>query len=439
MKRFVCSVYTGVVLYGCICGVVYADQASASDDMTVAISACEYGKMPLLISIVGQQTADVQMLVDLVKHDLTWSGQFEVSCQPFDVVPSKKDLLALADKNFPLLLFVQRDNVGKGFEWRLYDTTQPVMLKGKHMLKRGVDARMWAHELADMLWPLLTGQEGLFSTKIAYCKEVKRGKKRPYKYLCVADYDGSNEVVRVPTIVVAPRWGKNGLLFFSECTNVNIRLMYVDIDGSRHVASNFDGLNMLPSFSQDGKISVFCASRGEGNCQLYYCAPGILKKLTHNQGNNVSPTLTADASKVYFCSDYKSGYPGIYVLDIQSGKTEELIKSGMCPSFSAKSNKLAYLKKVKGTVQVFSYALDSGVSEQLTKDSGDKDECCWSSCGNYIYYSVCQGYKSRIVVMNALSREQKWVTSAQSICTYPAASPIFGATISEVPAIKLNC
>ena len=437
MKKLMYCIGCAIVVLHAQVFILRASPVATPEDMTVAISANEYGKMPLLISIIGPQSADIQMLADLVKHDLTWGGQFEITFQPFEAVPSKGELLALADKNFPLLLFIQRDGDGKGFEWRLYDTTQPAMLKGKHMLKRGADARVWAHEMADVIWPVLTGQEGLFSTKIAYCKEVKRGKKRPYKYLCVADYDGSNEIVRVPTVVVAPRWGKNGLLFFSECTNSNIRLMYIDLQGNRHAASNFEGLNMLPSFSLDGKISVFCASRGQGNCQLYYCAPGVFKKLTHNEGNNVSPTITADASKIYFCSDYKSGYPGIFLLNIQSGVTEELVSSGMCPSYSDKIRKLAYLKKVAGVVQVFVYDIDTHTSEQLTKNDGDKDECCWSSCGNYIYYSVCNGYSSRIAAMNVLSREQKWITNAQDVCTYPAASPAFGATVAEMPKITV--
>jgi TolB protein len=433
MKRLIYSLgYTCIVLHGLISGVIYADPEMAQDDMTVAISACEYGKMPLLIALIGPEASDIQLLVDLVKRDLTWSGQFDVEFKHFDAIPSKNELLALADKGFPLLVFVQRDKVSKGFEWRLYDTAQPAMLKGKHMAKRGADARIWAHELADMLWPVLTGQDGFFSTKIAYCKEVKRGKKRPYKYLCVADYDGSNEELRVPTVVVAPRWGKNGLLFFSECTNANIRLMYLDEQGNRHTASNFDGLNMLPSFSQDGKISVFCASRGQGSCQLYYCAPGVFKQLTHNDGNNVSPSITADGSKVYFCSDYKTGAPGIYVMDICSGKIDEIASSGMCPSYCDKMHKLAYLKKVNGTVQVYIHDIGSAVSEPLTKDTGDKDECCWSACGNYVYYSVCHGYKSRIAVMNLLSHERKWITNENDICTYPAASPAFGATLASV-------
>ena len=435
MKKLICVGFS-FVMCNYLLGVVSAEQA-LPDDMTVAISASEYGKMPLMISVLGQQAADVQMFAELVCNYLGWSRQFDVCLKNFDIIPSKQELLSLADKGFPLIIFVQRDDNGKGFSWRLYDTTQPAMLKGKHMIKRGPDARIWAQDLSDLLWPVLTGQDGFFSTKLAYCKAVKRGKKRPYKYLCVADFDGNNEEIKVPTVVVAPRWGKNGLLFYSECTNSNVRLMYVDAQDNKHVASNFDGLNMLPSFSQDGKISVFCASRGQGSCQLYYCAPGVFKQLTHNDGNNVSPALSPDGSTVYFCSDYKTGKPGIYSLDIQSGQVKELISSGLCPSYSAKNNKLAYLKQVKGRVQIFIYDIDSGKSEQLTVGAGDKDECSWSSCGNYIYYSICFGMNSRIAAINVLSREVHWITKETDICTYPAISPFYGVTMSDMMAATL--
>lgn len=426
-----------VVLNICAIRTLTAAQEPNNDDMMVSISAAQYGKMPLLISTVGAKAADIQMLVDLVRRDLTWSGQFDVSIEHLETIPTKQQLLAAADRGFPLMVFVSRDDDGKGFAWRLYDTTQPVMVKGKRLTKRSIDARVWAHEMSDMLWPVLTGQDGFFSTKIAYCKEVKRDKKRPFKHLCVADYDGSNEVVRVPTMTVAPRWGSAGLLFFSECTNANIRLVYIDEQGMHHVASNFDGLNMQPSFSRDGSISVYCASRGRGSCQIYYCAPGVFKQLTHNNGNNVSPTLTADGKKVYFCSDYKTGKPAIYCIDIQSGAIKELIGSGLCPSFSERLNKLVYIKNVKGVMQLFIYDIGIGRSEQITFDAGDKDECSWSACGNYVAYSVSRGYSSRVAALNLISHEVHWITKEHEVCTYPSLSPVYGATMTNPSALSL--
>ena len=75
-------------------------------------------------------------------------------------------------------------------------------------------------------------------------------------------------------------------LFYSENTNANMRMMAVDMHKKKVIASNFDGLNMLPAFSPDGKAVVYCATRGSGNCQLYHWSHKTLKKLTHNTGNN---------------------------------------------------------------------------------------------------------------------------------------------------------
>lgn len=428
----------GVCILSLLFVLLSVAQEVKEQGITVSIAAESYGKMPLMLSALGQEAQDLTMLVNLVRHDLSWSGQFDVSVEHVMAVPTKKELLAYALRGFPLVLFIQRESDGRSFVWRLYDTTQALMIKGKRLVKKGPDARMWAHELADILWPVLTGQEGFFTAKIAYCKEVKCKRKRPYKYLCVADYDGSNEVVQVPTVVVAPRWGKNGLLFYSECTNSNIRLKYIDIQGKVHIASNFDGLNMLPSFSQDGTISVYCASRGNGNCQLYYCAPGIFKQLTHNEGNNVSPSLTADGKKVYFCSDYAKGKPAIYCMDIDSGTINEIVASGLCPHYSDKVNKLVYIKQVQGVGQLFVYNCVSGVTEQLTFDSLSKDECSWSSCGNYIVYSTGCPPKSRIAMLNVLSRQRYWITSDNVVCTYPSLSP---ANIAcSMPSLgDINC
>ena len=69
----------GVIGYGFVAlnmgfsATLYAGQEQTEDDMTVSISAAQYGKMPLLISIVGDKTADIKTLVDLVRQDLTWS------------------------------------------------------------------------------------------------------------------------------------------------------------------------------------------------------------------------------------------------------------------------------------------------------------------------------------------------------------------------------
>lgn len=427
MKLMVRISGLGAMVIGlCLCnGLTCCNDKSKEESLLVAVQAHEYAKVQLLLVVLGKSSPDIQLLTTLVCKDLSFSGQFQVDISHLESVPTKQQLEAYASQGHQLAIFIERQNEGKSFSWRLYDTIQPAMLKGKKLEKKGPDARFWAHEMADDLWPILTGQEGFFSTKIAYCKEVKQGKKRPRKYLCIADFDGSNEHVLVSTMVVAPRWAHNGLLFYSECTNSNVRLMYLDGNGKSHIASNFDGLNMGPSFSQDGSITVYCASRGRGSSQIYYCAPGVFKQLTHNAGTNVSPSITADGSKIYFCSDFLTGKPAIYVFTVANGRMDQIISNGMCPSYCHKNQKLAYTKNVKGTVQIFVYDTVSKESEQVTFDSGNKDECSWSPCGNYLIYGVSQGVSSRVVAFNIFSKEKKYVTSPGVVCSYPTWSKKF--------------
>ena len=247
------------------------------------------------------------------------------------------------------------------------------------------------------------------------------------KHIYIADYDGKNEklLVSTATVNVAPCWNRdqnNPLLFYSEHTNKNVRLVSADMYGRRKIVSNFDGINMLPAFSSDGKRVVFCASRGGGNCQLYYYAQGIFKKLTNNTGNNISPTFSEDGKTLFFCSDFETRGPQIYRYSFNSGKMERITHGGYCvsPCYCQHNNKLAYAKMIRGTMQIFLYDLATKKHAQITRDAGNKEECSWSPCGNYLLFAVETGKESRLALLNLISRHQRFITAEGSVCCYPA-------------------
>lgn len=301
------------------------------------------------------------------------------------------------------------------------------MLVGKNYKKQGRSPEQWAHHIADSVWPTLTGQPGPFSTKIAYCKEVKRQGKKVLKHIYIADYDGKNEklLVSTATVSIAPRWNRdpnNPLLFYSEHTNDNVRLVVADMYGRRKIVSNFDGLNMLPAFSPDGKKVVFCASRGDGNCQLYYYKKGVFKKLTNNTGNNIAPTFSEDGKTLFFCSDFETRGPQIYRYVFNTEKMNRITHGGYCvsPSYCQQNNKLAYAKMIRGTMQVFLYDLTTKKHRQITRDAGNKEECSWSPCGNYLLFAVETSKESRLALLNLTSHHRRFITAGGSVCCYPA-------------------
>lgn len=397
------------------------------------VKAAAHEKLSLVICVLGS-SSEMLNVAQAIASDFSFSGQCTVAVQQWHKHKvTKESIKNLYEQGYCLALFINKKKK-KHIEWRLYDTmdTQLTMLAGKRYTKRGMALRGWGHAIADAVWPLITGEKSFFSSKLAYCVDALNDQKKRITKVCIADFDGSNPqiVVDVPTISIAPRWNNDlmqPLLFYSEHTNKNLRLMVVDMRKKRHVASNFDGINMLPAFSADGKRVVYCASRGDGECHLYLYDKQSFKKLTNNNGNNVSPTLSADGSTVYFCSDFQTGSPQIYSLDIDSNNTERLTTTGYCasPSYSCASHKVVYCRIVQATAQLFVYDCATKKHVQLTTDAGNKEECTWSPCGNYIVFSHQKNKKSVIAMINVLNGERKILIDNDQICTYPTWSPLY--------------
>jgi len=394
----------------------------------LTVSAGAHQKVPLCIVTIGNDQ-ELYEIAQIVARDFSFSGQWQVTVEPNAQIPTKTAVEQFAKNGFPAVFFLNKN--GSSVEWRLYDAFSAQMLASK---KQSImsSKSMTAHAIADDVWPSLTNQSGFFSTKIAYCVLKKTNSaKGNAKHLYIADYDGSNVqiLVDLPTINVAPRWNRDvhcPLLFYSEYTDRNVRLMFSTMDGKRAMVSNFDGVNMLPSFSSDGKKAVFCASRGQGVSQLYFCDKSSLSCLVNNGGNNVAPTFAADDNTIFFCSDFQTGSPQIFSLDLVSSHLNRITTGGFCvsPDYSRIRNQLVYVKTVCGVMQLFIYDVMTKKHQQLTTDVANKEECCWSSCGNYLLFSVEDAHGiGRIAIQSLLTGERKFVTEPSLNCSYPHWSP----------------
>lgn len=402
------------------------------ETLDVRVQSRQEAPLKLLIGIIGAENSSVRTVAQTIKNDIEFEGHFAVDCKMFSHLTTLSQMQALASEGYPIALFIQegvKDNHSV-IDWHIYDTQQASMLAAKRHVKVGSLPRGWAHEVADSVFQVLLSKESSFSSRIAYCKNVHIQGKRAVRHICVADFDGGNvqSVVKKSTLNIMPRWNTDAqrpLLFYSEGTDKNFRLIVNDLHGHSWVASNLDGLNMLPAFSSDGKQVVYCASRGAGSCQLYLYTKNKLKRLTHNDGNNISPTMSADGSRVYFCSDYQGGKPAIYCYHIHDGTIERITKGGAAfsPSYHDAKRQLVYVQSVKGVLQVCLYDEKLNTHKQLTFDEGSKEECSWSPCGTYILYGVEQGGKGRIAMLNVVNKRQFFITDKDEDCSYPAWSP----------------
>jgi len=408
--------------------IVNLSVANAQKNETIAI----------LLAVIGKQTPEMNEVSNLVKKALEFKNQCTVSVAFIPQIMTKKEAINQKEKGFSYIIFLDGSDK-KNFEWHLFDVDDASMKKNKMVAKKGAVVRGWAYALADSMYESLTNEPGFFSTKIAYGKQMPLKRGMHYTHIYIADYDGSNEecIVQTPTINVSPRWNADGrrpLLFYSENTNSNMRMMAVDMHKKRVVASNFDGLNMLPAFSPDGKSVIYCATRGDANCHLYHWSNKVLKKVTSNDGNNFSPVFGDDGKTIYFSSDFETGKPQIYSYNIDNAQLVRITKDGYCvsPTYCPARKQLAYAKMVNGVMQLFSYDLATQEHRQLTTDAAQKEECNWSPCGTFLLCPVDNGNVTRIALFNTITHDYRYLTSAQDNCQYPTWSGVY----NEYPVIS---
>lgn len=410
-----------------ICCIVTINSIDCSQD--VAVHNATTAKMGILIGSIGHNKTITDM-VDVLQRDMQASDQFYTKKHIFNTAPKNaQEITTFFPQGYHFVLIINNGRQKHTLEYRLYDATTGSMItqaSGAYQ-KKGKSIQGWAHHIADKMWPIITGEQSMFSSKIAYCKQASHESGVPVKYICVSDHDGSHEqvIVQVPTVNVAPRWNNdahNPLILYSEYTNTNVRLVAVNTHKKRKVVSDFDGINMQPEFSADGSMVVYCASHGDGCCHIYQFTKNGLVPLIVNDGNNVSPTLADDGHVMYFCSDFQTGSPQIYVYYTDTKMVQRITNGGYCasPAYCQKRKQLVYAKMMNGQMQLFLYDEDSKKHTQLTWSVGNKEECCWSPCGNYIAYAYTQGRNSRIAILNLITKQERFITPVTACCSYPA-------------------
>ncbi len=398
----------------------------------VEVDAQANKKRKILLVPLSLSDANSQEVCEALKRALDYTEQLDIDIEHKTEPYKKKQVTALREKGYHFVIFLTEDKGEKVYEWRLYDTHKAVMQTGFRIPKQGKVSRGWGYALADSVIPALTNNKPFACSKLTYCQTGKKGESIVY----VADFDGSHPEILTQSKrqILAPRWNRdpeNPVVLYSKYTALNIQLISCSLDGSEVVASSFDGLNMLPTFSFDGKEVVLCLSR-DGSSQLYhYGYNKELKKvgytrLTYNSGNNICPAFLPNGD-IVFCSDFELGRPHLYYMNRKDDSIERLTEGGACtsPQYSDATKKLAYSKLEKGVMQLFLYDFSKKQEKQVTSDAGHKQECTWSACGNYLAYTVVDGKNQRIVSHSLLTGKNKFLTPEGKVCTYPCWSSLY--------------
>jgi TolB protein len=309
-------------------------------------------------------------------------------------------------------------------EIRLFDVFWGRQLIGKRALGDINRYRQLMHRLGNEIIRTLTGQDGIFLTKLAFVSNASGHKE---VYTC--DYDGHNvrQITADKSIALLPRWSPDGKkILYNSYKDGGPMLYMKDIrsDKIRQISAR-SGLNTGACWAPDGKkVALTLSPKGDPDIFTINLDGKIVKRLTNHWGIDVSPTFSPDGNKIAFVSD-RSGSPQIYVLDLTNGREERLTFEGnynTSPAWSS-LNRIAFVSQDSGINDIYTMDPNGGRLRALTGNQGNNEDPCWSPDGRYIMYSSNRKGRYQLYLMDGNGLNQKKITFMEGDKTAPSWGP----------------
>ena len=364
----------------------------------VEITGVGLRQIPIAIVPFKGEAQSPQKIGAIVLADLERSGQFtsiDAAGETLDEA-SRPDLGVWKQKAADAVVggSVTRQADGRfDVRFRLWDTAKGQDLGGQSFVVPAGDLRLAAHRISDYIYEKLTGEKGVFSTRIAYV--TKAGSKYT---LWVADADGENAQAALssPEPIISPAWSPNGgqLAYVSFESRKPVVYVHEVASGRRRLIANFRGSNSAPAWSPDGASLAVTLSR-DGGSQLYTISSngGEPKRLMQSSGIDTEPVFSADGRTIYFVSD-RGGAPQIYRIGASGGNAERVTFTGsynISPTLSPDGRYLAYISRIGGAFKLQVMELASSTVTSITDSSADENPSFAPNGRLIVYATLLQG------------------------------------------------
>jgi TolB protein len=310
-------------------------------------------------------------------------------------------------------------------EFHLFDVTKGEVITAKQYAGKIEDRTEMVRKFAGEILSALTGDEGVFGTKIAFV--LKKGQNSDI-YTINFDATDLSRVTNFQSLTLSPRWSPDGKnISFTSYRNGNPDLYVKALNGAKvEKIASFDGINLAGSWSRDGRKLLLTLSK-DGNEEIYAMdlSSRSLERLTYNFAIDVSPTWSPDNKRIAFVSN-RSGSPQIFTMGADGGDVKRLTYDGSyntSPSWSPRGGRIAYEGLTNGRFQIFTANEDGSSPVQLTFDNIDHESPSWSPDGRYLVFSTRRGGKHKICVMNANGLNVRVLYESASGCMSPSWSP----------------
>lgn len=402
--------------------------------MNLEITEGVISAMPVAVESFGEDNL-ARDFSDIIKKDLLFAGQFKL------INPVNKYL----DKSLRVSKYrsLGVDSVLSGHiipttdnsfdvRYELIDiTTNGKILKAQSFKIKKQQLRDLAHHISDDTYLKLTGDKGVFSTKIVYVSVNRTNKAIRYS-LEVSDFDGQrpHTLLVSPEPIMSPAWSPDGkkIAYVSfERKQSQIYLIEVET-GKRTLVTNFPGINGAPVFSPDGKeLTVVLSKNGSPKLYQINLVSRSMRQLTYGDHIDTEPFYSNDGQYLYFTSN-RGGTPQIYKYAFSTRQISRVTYSGNYnarPLLTSNQKNLVMLHRENDYFSIGVQNLRTGEVNPITFSVNDESPTI-SPNGKIVLYATKVNNLSTLKIVTIDGRVSKRLTINSGEVQSPAWSPYLG-------------
>src|SRR5512134_1288539 len=342
---------------------------AARAQLTIDITTSGGRQIPIAVMRMAGESSQPQSVSEVVGADLARTGLFRlvntIGISPIPTEPSEVNFGDWTARSAEALVIGKIDSLPEGrveVRFRLFDVAKQAQLASYSYIVPPAQLRATAHRIADVIYERLTGDKGVFSTKITYVV------KRPGRYeLQVADADGFNAqtVLASNEPIMSPSWSPDGsrLAYVSFDQKKPIVVVQNLAQGTTRVVANYRGNNSAPAWTPDGNELAVALSK-DGLTQIYRISAegGEPRRLTESSGIDTQPAFSPDGQWIAFTSD-RGGSPQIYRMPAAGGPAQRLTFEGtynVAPRYSPDGRHIAFVQREAGKFRIATLELATG-------------------------------------------------------------------------------
>lgn len=319
------------------------------------------------------------------------------------------------------------------------------------------------HELSETLLKTLTGEQGLFKSRILMvCHNLKDGRS-PSKEIYIANADGENllPLTADGTLALSPAWMNDGehisYTQFEFLRSKGVRKRGAVLkkhqlsSGKREVLYFKDGMNSGAAWSPNGNRGILTMSF-TGKPELYFISPEgkvtpeplsrslKIQSLGQSTATSVNPNLlfeveaswAPDGREIVF-SSARTGHPMIYIANLETKIARRVTFAGTynaTPAWSPKGNKILFAaqRARNGNFDIYSIEPNGDNLSRIT--AGDQsrrkvnyENPSWAPTGRHFAVASNETGKYAIYLLTEDGAMKKRISPEGKECKSPKWGP----------------